>query len=245
MAPACSQFATSANRISESSTFGNPNGMQVDSSGTLYVSNWNLYKITSSGSVSTFGTGLANPAQISFDTAGNLFVADYGNNRVAKIDSSGTTTSYGSGLSSPFGVVTDGSGNVNVYAAEMTLRRIRKIDSSQVVTVVDVGGFSFPSNINGLAIDKNNNLYVCDGMGVCKLCLNAGGSYTVTTIMTQTSEKINLVVDGASNVYVADRPNKCVWKISSTGTVTTVSISSPTFGDVSGVLHHRYLLTHC
>ena len=94
-----------------------PLGLVTDSSGNVYVSLTQLnqiWKITASGSVSVFaGNGsypydtdnvqalaatLNQPQGLAFDTAGNLYVADTGHNRVRKIAVNGIiTTLAGSG----------------------------------------------------------------------------------------------------------------------------------------------------
>src|SRR5437899_10989156 len=75
------------------------------------------------------------PFGVATDGSGNVYVADYGNDRIQKFDASGTfvTTwgSYGSGngqFHSPQGVATDGSGHV--YVADTNNHRIQKFDAS-------------------------------------------------------------------------------------------------------------------
>ena len=84
--------------------FGGPIGIAVDTAGNLYVvdgNNRTIRKITAAGVVSTlagtaggvFGNAdgiggaarFGNPAGIAVDTAGNLYVADYGNSNIRKI----------------------------------------------------------------------------------------------------------------------------------------------------------------
>ena len=80
------------------------NGLAVDSIGNLYISdtsNNRIRKVTTSGTISTVagnGTmgysgdgGAASSAELNFptgvvvDSAGNIYLGDYGNNRVRKI----------------------------------------------------------------------------------------------------------------------------------------------------------------
>jgi serine/threonine-protein kinase len=49
---------------------------------------------------------------ITVDGAGDLFVADWGGNRVLEVSASGAWTSIGSGVLNPTGVAVDGSGDV-------------------------------------------------------------------------------------------------------------------------------------
>ena len=134
-----------------------PTGVTVDSSGNVYVADSNnhrIRKITPEGDVSTFtGSGTAGhhdatgtaalfrrPFGVAVDSDGNVYVADYNNNRIRKITSAGVvTTLAGSGtrgfadgaaataqFNEPTGVAVDSSGNV--YVADSGNHRIRKIE---------------------------------------------------------------------------------------------------------------------
>ena len=91
-----------ADGIGTEAQFDLPFGVAVDSSGNVYVAdiaNHRIRKITPAGVVSTFvGTGSAGhadgtgtEAQFNYpnggavDSSGNVYVADYGNNRIRKI----------------------------------------------------------------------------------------------------------------------------------------------------------------
>src|SRR5262245_24627573 len=61
-------------------------GLAFDSAGSLYAgTNSAIYKIAANGSTTTFATtGLNLPRGMAFDGAGNLFVANSGNNTIEK-----------------------------------------------------------------------------------------------------------------------------------------------------------------
>src|SRR4029077_1798122 len=88
-----------------------PIGVAVDGAGNLYIAdgdNARIRKVTRAGIISTYagkGTGgfsgdggaainasLNIPSDVAVDAAGNLYIADAGNNRVRKVDGSGTIT---------------------------------------------------------------------------------------------------------------------------------------------------------
>jgi DNA-binding beta-propeller fold protein YncE len=102
------------------------------------------------------------------DANGNVYVSDWGTNRIFKSTPSGNvTTLAGSGLEGgtdgqgisakfylPQGVAVDGSGNI--YLADSYNYRIRKITPSGIVTTL-VSSEEMPSAV---ALDSSGNIYV-------------------------------------------------------------------------------------
>jgi hypothetical protein len=109
-----------------------PNDVKVGPNGDLYVANYGggqvlVYQRNASGQYasppSALTSGLVNPVRLAFGpsgtiVAGELFVADVGNNTVAVFNSEGDLLSNAviTGLTRPLGVTVDGNGNV--YVAE-------------------------------------------------------------------------------------------------------------------------------
>jgi sugar lactone lactonase YvrE len=151
------------NGVATSAQFNNPSGVCTDAAGNIYVAdreNHRIRRIDGSGNVTTyagtgtagFNNGVATSAQFDFpsgvcaDAAGNIYVADFGNNRIRRIDGSGNVTTYaGTGtagfnngvatsaqFSTPYGVCADAAGNI--YVADFGNNRIRRIDGSGNVT---------------------------------------------------------------------------------------------------------------
>ena len=145
--------------------FNYPTGIAVDSSGNLYVAdsyNDLVRKITAAGVVSTLagdyniagsldGTGsnafFNQPAGLTVDSAGDVYVADTGNSTIRKIGPDGTVTTVAgiAGLSGfldgagtnaffnqPRGLALDGSGNA--YVADSGNAAIRKISATASVS---------------------------------------------------------------------------------------------------------------
>lgn len=138
--------------------FCNPSGLCCDASGNIYVAdsgNNKIRKITPAGVVTSIagstsgiagsadGIGAAasfySPLDVCIDAIGNIYVADFNNNKIRKITPSGIVTTYaGSGVSgstdgvgiaasfsAPDGICSDLLGNI--YVAERTFKKVRKI----------------------------------------------------------------------------------------------------------------------
>lgn len=179
-------------------------GIARDAAGNLYVvdcDNNNVRKITPAGQVTTVagqagspgsadGTGATarfnEPYGIAVDAAGNLYVADSGNNTIRRITPAGQVTTLagkagsagnadGMGsaarFNNPQGIACDAAGNL--YVCDSDNCAIRKITSAGQVTTVagkagSVGGVdssgaaaTFNDPI-GIACDSAGNLCVCD-----------------------------------------------------------------------------------
>ncbi len=134
--------------------FNHPFAVAVDNANNIYVSdtaNQAIRKISPDGTVSTLaglpgyagnsdGSGdnarFSNPQGLAVDSAGNIYVADTGNNAIRKITAAGVvttlsfpvtsngTTNQTVLLNSPGGVAVDGAGNV--YIADTGNHCIRK-----------------------------------------------------------------------------------------------------------------------
>tara|TARA_B110000090_G_scaffold41666_1_gene46530 strand:- start:353 stop:3088 length:2736 start_codon:yes stop_codon:yes gene_type:complete len=264
----------SANGTGTAATFNNPQGAVVDANGNIYIAdkfNHRIRKITTSGVVSTFATGFSRPNGLAIDASGNIYVADEWNHKIKKVTSGGTVTTLAgssagmtnaTGTSAQFnypsGVAVDASGNV--YVADKSNHRIRKITSAGVVTTFAGSGSSGNangtgtaatfSNPTGLAIDANDNIYVTDYSNhsirkitsssvVTTLAGPVGSTGTWgTTNGTGTSARFNypyhVVIDSDENLYVSDFNNHKIRKITSSGVVTTYA-GSGTAGSANGI----------
>jgi len=181
-----------------------PFDVAVDSAGNLYIADYANSRIrkVSNGVITTVaGTGqngfsgdngpatsarLWSPAGVAVDAAGNLYVADSGNNRVRKVSNGVITTVAGNGtfgfsgdngpatnaqLAGQSRVTVDSAGNL--YIAEYNNQRIRKVSNGVITTIAGKGtaGFSgdngpgINAELNypaGLAADAAGRIYIAD-----------------------------------------------------------------------------------
>lgn len=207
-------------------SFNKPSGVAIDATGNIYVADTNnnkIRKITPGGKVITFaGTGTVgsndgvfpsfkNPSGLVVDATGNVYVADFGNNKIRKITSSGVvSTLAGIGIvgsndgantaasfNSPSGVEIDAAGNV--YVADYRNFTIRKITKGGNVTTLagSVGGIGW-----------------------------TGGSIDGTGSAATFSYPFGVTIDASGNLYVADVSLNRIRKVSPAGVVSTLAGNS-------------------
>jgi len=139
---------------------------------------------------------------VGVDSAGNVYIADSGNNRVRKVSNGVITTVAGNGtsgfsgdngpaisaqLSNPLSVAVDLAGNL--YIGDSGNRRIRRVSNGVITTVAGNGASGFGGDnglatgaafgdIRGIAVDSAGNLYIADGDGLIRRVSNG----RITTI---------------------------------------------------------------
>jgi streptogramin lyase len=225
-------------------SFSSPRGVAVDRAGNVYVAdtlNHTIRKITPGGVVSTLagtvgdvgsadGKGAAAsfkyPAGVATDGAGNVYVADTGNDTIRKITPAGVVTTLagtagkagnadgtgtGASFDSPGGVATDGTGNI--YVADTLNNTIRKIAPGSVVTTLAPGAtFNRPSSV---AIDAAGDVYVSDNYNNAIRRIAPGGNVSTLAgpLVAGLRSPGGVATDSGGNVYVADTGNNTIRKI--------------------------------
>lgn len=184
-----------------------PWGICFDASGNLYISdeiNGRVRMVNTSGIINTIaGTGTSgfsadgvpatasdinHPADIITDAAGNIYFADFYNNRIRKVDPAGIiSTVAGNGVMSysgdgaaatmaalhwPIGIEFDQAGNM--YIGDSRNNVVRKVDGSGIIsTVAGIGSSGFSGDgglatlaqlnyVYNIAFDISGSMYIGD-----------------------------------------------------------------------------------
>ncbi|HTT60617.1 MAG TPA: SMP-30/gluconolactonase/LRE family protein [Bryobacteraceae bacterium] len=259
-----------------------PEGLAVDSAGNLFIAdaaNHRVREVTAAGVISTVaGNGhpgfsgdggpasaaqLNQPYDVALDAAGNLYIADYGNQRVRVVGTDGNihtvagnpTGSSGDGgpatgatLLGPRNLATDAAGDL--YISEFDGHRVRRVGPDGTISTVagtGVAGFSgdggpatgaqvaFPA---GLALDGTGNLYIVDSANVrIRKVLAADG--TISTVCTEQTfgmpniQLSGLAADPAGNLYIPESGNSFVWQLTPAGVLNRVA-GAPGSGAYTG-----------
>lgn len=176
--------------------------------------------------------GLNRPYGIAIDASGNVYIAEYNNQRVRKVTPAGIISTYagngtagysgdgtaatGAMIKNPYGLAVDATGNL--YIADAGNSVIRKVTPAGIIsTFAGVTAWGFSGD---------------------------GGPATAA----QFSLPTGVAVDGAGNVYICDGGNNRIRKVNASGVINTVVGSGTTgFGGDGGPasaaqLGHPYAL---
>jgi len=213
-----------------------PEGLAIDSGGNIFIADkWNhrIRKVTPDGIITTIaGSGptstptggfggdggpatqaqLNQPQGIALDAAGNLYIADEGNNRIRKVTPAGIiSTVAGNGGTQnngdggpatsasvlfPRDVAVDAAGNLYIASAA---DRIRRVATNGIITTIAGAG-------NGYAGD--------------------GGPATNALLRLP----VAVLPDNAGNLYISDSNNGRIRRIGPDGVINTVAFAGTPVG---------------
>jgi uncharacterized protein (TIGR03437 family) len=158
--------------------------------------------------------GAYAPTAITFDSAGNMYVAELNLGVILKLSAAGVFSAFAGGGNAlfygdggpataatidPAGLATDSAGNL--YIADASHNRVRKVNTSGIISTIAGPG---TGTLNGPPGD--------------------GGPATSATLY----EPVAVAVDAVGDIFVAEPAENRIRKISPTGTITTfVTLPSP------------------
>ena len=260
----------------------NPCAIAFDAAGNLYIAdqtNNRIRKVSvATGAITLYaGNGTAgptgdggqaslaelnSPTGITFDAAGNLYIADQYNYRIRKVTPAGIiSTVAGTGvagfsgdggpavsaqLDNPCATAFDAAGNM--YIADYTNNRIRKVTPAGVISTFagtgiqaysGDGGQAINAELNGpvgIGFDAAGDLYIADRYNnrirmvnptgvISTFAGNGTGGFSGdgTATAVELNAPFGLSIDASNNVYIADLGNNRVRKVTAAGILSTLA----------------------
>ena len=231
--------ASTDGALATNSPLGGPISIASDSSGNLYIAEYDatfsIKKVDTSGYITTLLNASHTKA---FGAAGSAAI---------------NTTSYG-----PLALAVSADGEV--YYSEYSNSQVRKIDTSGNVVVVAGTGASGNTGNGGLAtaarvqsisdidFDSAGNIYLTsysnnirkiDGNGIITAFAGTSGVNTHTGDNGPASSATlkmlwQIALDSQDNIYIAERGGSTIRKINSSGTISTIVGLDGASGNVDG-----------
>ena len=222
-----------------SATLSQPRGVALNAAGDIFISDTldqrvrkvdhvthAITTIAGTGTAGFSGDGSSGtnaqinlPQAVVVDGTGNVYIAEYGNDRVRKVTPGGVITTFaGNGLNGyggdggaataaklnhPRGLAVDAGGNVLI--ADSGNNRVRKVTPGGVISTVAGNGVAGIGGDNGAAISAELNY------------------------------PAGLAVDGPGGVYIADTHNQSIRLVDASGRISTVvsecGVNAAFYGD--------------
>lgn len=256
--PPVSGSATSAH-------LNGPTAVATDSAGDVYVADSGdnvVVKITATGTLSVVaGTGvrgtpspgpatqsdLNDPYALAVDPAGDLYIADLGNDMVEKVTPAGMLSvvagtgrqgaptpgpATASDLGRPVSVAVGPTGDL--YVADLENNDIEEVTPAGTLSItVGAGRVNSP---DGVAVDSSGDLYIADAGGailkltpqgrlstVAGMLRRSGGPTPGPATQSLLGGPMGMAVDAAGDLYIADFGNSCVEEVTPGGVLSVIA----------------------
>jgi sugar lactone lactonase YvrE len=194
----------------------------------LYVSDGDAGSInvfSPAGVETSFSTHFFSPYGLAFDSAGNLFVADFGYRCVFKFTPEGAQSTFvsSSQLGNPEALAFDHAGNL--YVGDYGDGNIWKFTPDGTQTSF-ASGLTFPV---GLAIDSSNDVFVTvASFTTPRVVYKFTPAGAQSTFASGLNAPGALAIDGADNLYVSDSP--FIYKFAPDGNRSTFATNTYAYG---------------
>jgi sugar lactone lactonase YvrE len=207
----------------------------VDANGNVYVTaSGTVAKITPSGDVSTFATGLDGVNGLTFDGSGNLYASSYTSNTISKIDSSGevVSTTPITGATGPGGIAYDRlDGNFYLVASTgVNQFGVYRVDPTTGVAQSFLAGDVVNSDVVAVATDATGMIYAAfsdsnNNIDIIKLTPSGAvlATFVAPALLTYGGGPYGLAVDAAGDMFMSgDGASGLLYEITPAGVATQI-----------------------
>ncbi len=234
-----------------SAQLASPSGVAVDAQGNVYIADTNnnrIRRVGPDGVIRTIaGTGVSGlsgdegpaagaqlnaPSGLTFDAAGDLYIADAGNGRVRKITPDGVIRTAASNLGTPRQLVVDASGTLYIAGGPVykvtpdgtTTRVVAEAHDGLFGKCDSPDSFSTTNpavcSASAVVMDRSGNLIVVDGGKGRIRQVSPDGVMSNVPIGTMSAPH-SITIDSAGILYVAD--SNGIRRIAANGAITTLA----------------------